>query len=321
MESDSRPLPLVRPGPAPTNTPPIFERVGIVGLGLIGGSIAMAARKLWPTALVIGVDNHEVLEQAVALHVVDVAAPDLTIISEADVVILAAPALANVSLLGELGGYVEKPTVVTDVSSTKRAIVDAARALPANLTFVGGHPLAGAAVGGVTSARPDLFIERPWFLTPMTGGPALNGGNGHRAAANEGDPLSRLMHFIEALGAVPRVIEAVEHDRLMASLSHLPQLVATSLMNSIGDVVGEDALALAGRGLQDTTRLAASPANIWTDICCTNADEIAAALDRLIADLSALRGSLEDRESIEQRFDAANRWRTALMRTRRSRHE
>ncbi|MGE5361760.1 MAG: prephenate dehydrogenase [Bacteroidales bacterium] len=315
MESDSRPLPLVRPGPSPTADPPIFEHIGIIGLGLIGGSIALASRRLWPSALVIGVDSHEVLEQAVARHVIDVAAPDLTIVSEADLVILAAPVLANISLLGQLGECLEKPAIVTDVSSTKRAIVDAARLLPTHLAFVGGHPLAGATIGGVASAREDLFAGRPWFLTP-TSRPITADSRGVDVAAAD-DPLTKLLRFTEALGAVPRTIEAAEHDRLMASLSHVPQLLATSLMATIGESVGEDALALAGRGLQDTTRLAASPANIWTDICRTNADQIAAALDRLIADLSSLRASLEDAEVVEQRFDAANRWREVLMRTRR----
>src|SRR3954471_19241186 len=138
-------LPVIQPGrPGPgSSAPPVFAKIGIVGLGLIGGSIALAARQLWPKALVIGVDNKDVLETAMRLHAIDVAADDLIVLAEADVVILAAPARQNIALLAELDENVRQPAVVTDVGGTKRAIVDAARSLPPRFTFVGGHPLGG----------------------------------------------------------------------------------------------------------------------------------------------------------------------------------
>src|SRR5512142_1397611 len=109
-----------RPG---GGSPPIFERIGIIGLGLIGGSIAIAAREIWPGGLVVGVDSNEIVERAVARHAIDVASSDLTIVSEADVVILAAPVLQNIQLLARLPDVIDKPAVVTDVGSTKRGIV------------------------------------------------------------------------------------------------------------------------------------------------------------------------------------------------------
>src|SRR5512142_2341968 len=136
-------IPLTPAGQAP-GAPPVFDRIGIVGLGLIGGSLALAARRTWPAGLVIGVDRNEVVEQAVARHAIDVAASDLTIVSEADLIVLAAPVLRNVEILRSLPEYIEKPVVVTDVGSTKRAIVEAAAGLPSGFTFVGGHPLAGS---------------------------------------------------------------------------------------------------------------------------------------------------------------------------------
>src|SRR5215471_13653341 len=154
-------LPVIKPPKAV----PIFEKIGIVGLGLIGGSIALKARELWPTSLVIAVDNKDVLETAMRLHAIDVAADDLVVLAEADLVVLAAPTRRNVALLAELDDAVRQPAVVTDTSSTKRAIVGAARELPPRFTFVGGHPLAGAAKGGLEHARPDLFKDRPWLLT------------------------------------------------------------------------------------------------------------------------------------------------------------
>src|SRR6187200_2882298 len=146
---------------ARTSEPPIFQKIGIVGLGLIGGSIALAARQLWPSSLVIAVDNKDVLETAMRLHAIDVAADDLIVLAEADLVILAAPVMQNLALLDQLDEHVRLPAIVTDTGSTKRTIVDAARRLPARFTFVGGHPLGGAAVSGLEHARPDLFNGRP----------------------------------------------------------------------------------------------------------------------------------------------------------------
>ncbi|HZR26365.1 MAG TPA: prephenate dehydrogenase/arogenate dehydrogenase family protein [Vicinamibacterales bacterium] len=287
-------LPIFTP-PKPT---PIFEKIGIVGLGLIGGSIALKSRELWPSSLVVAVDNKDVLETAMRMHAIDVAADDLIVLAEVDLVILAAPVKQNVALLAELDDHVRTPAVVTDVGSTKREIVDAARALPPRFTFVGGHPLAGAARGGLENARPDLFAGRPWLLT--------------RSA--ETVPQQKLESFVRALGAEPKVVGVDAHDRLLAFLSHLPQLTASALMEVVGEAVGADGLSLAGRGLADTTRLAASPADIWRDIVATNADQIGAALDLLIERLQELRKDLPNGERLTEVFDAAAAWRNQISR-------
>ena len=312
----------------------IFEKIGIVGLGLIGGSIALAARQLWPTALVIGVDNKDVLETAMRLHAIDVAADDLIVLAEADLVILAAPVRTNLSLLAELDEYVRQPAVVTDTGSTKRIIVDASLDLPPRFTFIGGHPLAGAAQGGLEHARADLFIGRPWLLTPAAPpeGRALRvdaedradhaGAEGRllRADADRrpephGAGIDKLTDFVTALGAAPRLIGVQEHDRLLAFLSHVPQLTASALMQVVGDAVGRDGLTLAGRGLADTTRLAASPPDIWRDIAATNADEIGLALDAVIARLQDLRRDLPDGDTLAEVFTDAARWRATIKKT------
>src|SRR5215510_13897743 len=147
----------VLPVITPPKSTPIFQKIGIIGLGLIGGSIALAARELWPTSLVIAVDNKDVLETAMRLHAIDVAADDPIVLAEVDLVVLAAPTIQNIHLLDVLDEHVRQPAVVTDTSSTKRAIVEAARGLPPRFTFVGGHPLGGAARGGLEHARTDLF--------------------------------------------------------------------------------------------------------------------------------------------------------------------
>jgi prephenate dehydrogenase len=291
-------LPVIQPGRASPGAAPVFERIGIVGLGLIGGSIALAARQLWPSSLVVAVDNKDVLETAMRLHAIDVAADDLVVLAEVDLVILAAPVRQNLALLSELDEYVRGPAVVTDTGSTKREIVDAARLLPPRFRFIGGHPLGGAAVSGLEYARPDLFKDRPWLFTPTSD------------AASE--PLDRLMSFATALGAVPEVVDVDTHDRLLAFVSHLPQLTASALMQVVGEAVGERGLGLAGRGLVDTTRLAASRAEIWKDIAATNADEVGRALDTLIDLLGDLRRDLETGDKLTDVFRQAEYWRRKL---------
>jgi prephenate dehydrogenase len=296
-------LPVIQRGAlARAAEPPIFQKIGIVGLGLIGGSIALAARQLWPSSLVIAVDHKDVLETAMRLHAIDVAADDLIVLAEADLVVLAAPVRQNLALIDALDENVRQPAVVTDTGSTKRAIVDAAKRLPPRFTFIGGHPLGGAAASGLENARPDLFKGRPWLFTP--------------ASDAGGDALEKLTTFARALGALPRTMSVTGHDRLLAFISHLPQLTASALMQVVGDAAGEDGLGLAGRGLVDTTRLASSPAEIWKDIAATNADEIGEALDTLISLLQELRADLRDGDRLADVFEQAHRWRSVLSKDR-----
>jgi prephenate dehydrogenase len=317
-------LPVIQPGFAKQSAqPPVFSKIGIVGLGLIGGSIALRARELWPSALVIGVDNKDVLETAMRLHAIDVAADDLIVLAEADVVILAAPVKQNIALLEALDENVHVPAVITDTGSTKREILLAAGSLPRRFTFVGGHPLAGAAQGGLEHARPDLFQGRPWLLTAAGARPIDDrrgtpgsdvGARGLQPGDAGGAALDKLTEFVRALGAEPRIVDAKAHDRLLAFLSHLPQLTASALMQVVGDAVGQEGLSLAGRGLADTTRLASSPADIWRDIVATNADEIGPALDGLIEVLTDLRRDLGEGDRLADVFTDAARWRATLKR-------
>jgi prephenate dehydrogenase len=296
-----RPLPVVQPAPAPPAAP-LFEKIGIVGLGVVGGSLALAARKTWPDSLVIGLDDKEVLEQAMLLHAIDVGADDPVVLAEVDLVVLAAPVGANLDLIDVVGEHVRTPAVVTDVGATKRAILERAGRLPAHLQFVGGHPLAGAPRQGIRFARDDLFAGRPWILTPQ--------GDATGAA------VERLVSFAAALGARPRILAPDEHDRLIGAINHLPHLAASALMHMIGERVGDEGLALAGRGLVDTTRLASSPASVWTDVCRTNADQLGEQLDQLIAVLQAMRDGLESETLVAGIFESANEWRARLLATR-----
>ena len=296
--AEGKQLPVLQPGKHP-GQPPIFQRVGIVGLGLIGGSIALAAREIWPASLVIGVDRKDVLERAMLRHAIDVAADDAVVLAEADLVILAAPIQQNLEILRSLPENVTGPAIVTDTGSTKRAVVDAARSLPERFTFIGGHPLGGAARGGIEHARPDMFTGRPWLFTPAT--------------VHDVQALEKVKAFVSGLGAVPQILSPDDHDRLLAFISHLPQLTVSALMHVVGEAARDEGLRLSGRGLQDTTRLASSPADIWREVCATNADEIGSALDALISVLRQLRADLQTGKSIDEVFESANLWRETLL--------
>jgi len=280
-----------------TSEPP-FQTIAIIGLGLIGGSIALAVRDRWPAVRIAGVDRKAVLAHALGSGAIDRAADRAADAADADLVVLAAPVRQNLKLLAEVAQRLPAASIVTDVGSTKRDIVDTADALGC-AGFVGGHPIGGAEQGGFGFARPDLFRHRPWIFTPVAATPAPS--------------TERLFAFAHALGARPSAMSAADHDRVMAFLSHLPQLTASALMDVIGASTGEGGLRLAGRGLVDTTRLASSPPDTWRDICATNADSLTDALDALIARLSELRADLRSGEAVTRIFTEAARWRVELM--------
>jgi prephenate dehydrogenase len=282
-----------------TEEPP-FLRIAIVGVGLIGGSIALAARERWPNVRVSGIDRPAVLAHAIGSGAIDRGATSVAAAGDVDLVVLAAPVGENVRLLSEFSAYFGT-TLVTDVGGTKRDIVAAAR--QANgVRFVGGHPLGGAERGGFGFARPDLFRGRAWIFTPADDTPP--------------EHLERLNRFVQAFGARPAILTPEDHDRLMAFLSHLPQLATSALMEVIGSAAGADGLRLAGRGLVDSTRLASSPASVWRGICASNADAIGDALDQLIERLTELRADVRNGERIERVFTDAGKWRAELMKGR-----
>jgi prephenate dehydrogenase len=250
---------------------------------------------------VTGVDQPAVLAHALGGGAIDRGVPDLADLGEVDLVVLAAPVRQNIELLGRVAARVNGRALITDVGGTKRDIVQAAASLRGTY-FIGGHPIGGAEQGGFGFARPDLFRGRPWIFTPRGGEPP--------------ETLAQLFSLVQGIGARPETLEVDAHDRLMAFLSHLPQLAASALMDVVGTAVPAEGLRLAGRGLVDTTRLASSPPGVWRDICAANADEIGAALDLLIARLTELRAGLQDGEVVDRIFGVAARRRAELMRGR-----
>ena len=288
MERDKAGRPLRQAG---------FRRVAIVGVGLMGGSVALAVRRARPHTIVVGVDSSEaVVQEALDRRIVHEGSTGIAAVAGADLVILAAPVLQNLALLRDVACHVPGDAVVTDLGSTKRAIVEAARVEAPRMTFVGGHPIAGGSAGGLAAARPDLFMGRKWVLTPCD------------VTANL--TMSRLFAFIAALGGIPCTMTAAEHDRLLAVVSHLPHFAASALMHVVGEVAGEEGLAVSGAGLAHATRIASSPPGIWKDVLATNSDNIRPALLRLIAALAELAGGLVGDPADGPAADVAKGWST-----------
>jgi prephenate dehydrogenase len=283
----------------PSDNRPPFETVGIVGVGVIGGSLGLAIKRRWPSTRVVAIDTREVVQIALEMGAADEGGDSISAAASASLVVLAAPVRANITILSALSKAIPGPAVVTDVGSTKAATLAAAAALSNNLQFIGGHPLAGAALGGIREARAELFDDRPWLLTP----------NGSVTPA----ALSALREFVQGVGAKPIEISAGDHDRLVAFLSHLPQLTVTALMHVVGESVGEKGLQLAGLGLRDTTRLASSPAGIWRDIVATNSAPVSDALDALIDVLTRLKAQTGHPDTqFDDIFSSAARWKEKL---------
>jgi len=282
-------------------------RVAVLGVGLIGGSIGLAARRRLG-AHVLGYDPEaQALERAARIGAIDEPAAGVEQAArEADYVFVASPVGSATALTSAVLAVCGPDCVVSDVGSTKRHIAAAI----SDPRFVGGHPLAGAETSGVDSAREDLFDEAVWYLTPAAEGSAA--------------ALARLTGLLEQLGASPVVLDAQAHDRLMASVSHLPHvlanvLVAQALRAAPAAVGGADGV-WAGSGLptnpsfRDATRVAGANTAIWTDIYLSNSDLLAEALDEAIRELSGVRDALdaEDAQALAQWNERAREQRARL---------
>lgn len=271
-------------------------RLGIVGVGLIGGSVALAAKRADPSVRVMGIDVDDTAEAAKAAGVIDEVA-DLDSLCRCDVIVLAAPVSANLAWLDRLAAA-GTAAVVTDVGGTKRQMMVKAQSLP-SLAFVGGHPMAGAEHSGFPAANAELFEGRRWFLTP---GPGVSPAQ-----------TARIEAFVKSFGAVPSMADADVHDRVMAAVSALPQVTASALMAVVGERVDDEGLAMSGPGLRDTTRLAGSAATWMTDGLAHNSREVADAIDALINELRLVRDQLDTPERARDLFARAQAWRHTLI--------
>ncbi|HWS85604.1 MAG TPA: prephenate dehydrogenase/arogenate dehydrogenase family protein [Pyrinomonadaceae bacterium] len=261
-----------------------WDRVTVVGCGLVGASFALALRRAGACTSVAGWDKDPaVLDEALRLGAIDEADESFKEggVSQSELIYLATPVGQIVEFLRAGAPHVRPGAVVTDAGSTKVEVCRAASSqTEKHWRFVGGHPVAGSHLRGPAHARADLFEDAPYVLTPPEDG-------------SDPSALGALAEMLNSLGARVRVMTAAEHDRALARLSHAPQLVSCALAATAMEDTGEVELeALAGPGYRDMTRLASSPWGIWQDILATNSREVADALDALILKLSAARDGL-----------------------------
>lgn len=277
-----------------------FSRVTIVGVGLIGGSLGMAIRRRGLAREVRGVlRSADAVPEAVALGAVDSGTVDLeTGVKGADLVVLATPPETVVRMAAQVVPCLAPGAILTDVTSVKAEIVRAVEALlppvPA-VAFVGGHPMAGNEGRGVTSATPSLFEGTAYLITPTPQTPP--------------EAVDRLANLARGIGAVPVMLGPEEHDRAVAFVSHLPYLIAAALVRATDPAV----VAAAGPAFLGATRVAASPVELWGQICRLNRAQILAALRTFGEELRRLERALVDGERLDVLLEQAQAVRVQLL--------
>jgi len=272
-----------------------FHSVAILGTGLIGGSFGLALRYAFPGARVVGWDRPQVANAAVTRGAVEAAVTHLgDAVAKADLIYVALPIGATLEVLPEVAKHAKAGALVTDACSVKEKIVRCAMEhFRGEARFLGGHPLAGKELSGIEQADATLFSGAKYALI---------------GAGDDPDPrLARFADLLMALGAEPEWLNAAAHDRAVAAISHLPQLLTVALARVLRNATDSTGLplALAGPGARDALRLAGSPYALWRDICIANRGNITAALDGLSQALDHLRTRLTSRE-LEEEFAAAN---------------
>lgn len=273
---------------------PEFERVTIIGLGLIGGSMGMALVRGGLAAEVVGFDlDAETRRLALDLEAAHrVAASPETAVAGAELVILAVPVGAIPVLASNLKGSLTPGAVVTDVGSTKEAVVRSLESyLMPEVAYVGGHPMSGSERSGLKAADPYLFENAAYVLTPTD--------------KTQPWALERVQALARGIGAIPLVLDAAVHDYLVAAVSHLPHLVAVTLVQTVAQIAKEtpEAMLLAAGGFRDTTRVAGGDAGLWRDIFLANRE-------KLLQVLEVFRSSLDRLEQEIRAADAAGLGRT-----------
>jgi prephenate dehydrogenase len=281
-----------------------IRQITIIGTGLIGGSLGLALRKKKFAGRIVGCDREATLERARLRGAIDdgTANPG-DAVRGSQMVVLATPVLAIVDLIERLGPVLPAKALLTDVGSTKAAVVDRALKLfgkNAGKRFLAGHPMAGKEMSGVDYADADLFQNAVWFLTPLPG-----------QSLNEG-LFAEYTGWIDAIGARIVMLPAEKHDRLCAWISHVPQMISTALAAALVAEFGAEAplLPAGGRALQEMTRISASPYSMWRDVAISNKKNLEDALWKVEQRLAHIRENLATRQLAEE-FEQAHQLRKA----------
>jgi prephenate dehydrogenase len=279
-----------------------IRQITIIGTGLIGGSLALALRKRKFAGRIIGCDREGTLERARMRGAIDVGTANPgDAVHGSQVVVLATPVLAIVDLIERVGPVLPARALLTDVGSTKTAVVERAVKVfgkNAGKKFLPGHPMAGKESSGVDYADADLFQNAVWFVTPLPG-----------QNLNEG-VLAEFAGWIDAIGARIAMLPAQEHDRLCAWISHVPQMISTALAAALVEEFGPEAplLPAGGRALQEMTRISASPYSMWRDIAISNKKNLESALWKVEQRMAHIRENLATRALAEE-FEQAHELR------------
>jgi len=280
-------------------------KVAILGIGLMGGSLAASLRGGSFASSITGYDlDPKVRERGMQLDLLDAtAASPAQAAHGADLVVLASPVGSMAGLLTDITDALGAATIVTDLGSTKANVVDAARRAlgPAFARFVPAHPIAGGERSGLEGAEPDLFEGRTVVITPES--------------ETRADAIERVEQLWRSCGAKIVTMDAARHDRLLASVSHLPHVLAFALVAQIADQPDAQAkLSIAGAGFRDFTRIAASSPALWTDIAMANRDAIGQELRGLIALLQQVDRALGagDADTLQALFERASHTRRQL---------
>lgn len=278
---------------------------GFIGLGLIGGSIARALKKYDYSIRILAYDtNADTLSLAKAEGIADETSSRIDErFSACDYLFLCAPVQKNDSNLAILQEYLSADCILTDVGSVKTTIHEAVRAAGLEDRFIGGHPMAGSERVGFANSKASLLENAYYILTPAPGVPAAK--------------TDAFRSLISALGAIPLVLDYRLHDYVTAAVSHLPHVVAASLVNLVRDSDSADGIMkmIAAGGFKDITRIASSSAVMWQQICLTNTENIVSLLDGYLASLTAIREQLvqKDAEAIYRFFDGARLYRDSFI--------
>ena len=286
----------------------IVDTLAIVGTGLIGGSFALALKQGGAVRRVIGVGRNPArLTVARELELID-GVVDYTQAGQADCILLALPVGETEAVLRQLAPHLKPGVIITDAGSTKLNVVNAARAALGTrfADFVPGHPIAGSEQSGPGSARADLFQGKKVVLTPLAG--------------TRADALETVRALWQATGAQVETLDAAQHDRVFAAVSHLPHLAAFALVDELAQRAdGDTYFHFAASGFRDFTRIAGSSPEMWRDIALANKDALLAELDAYLTALQALRSavSTEDAATLLDMFTRARTAREHWLKTRK----
>ncbi|MFQ5464570.1 MAG: prephenate dehydrogenase [Thermodesulfobacteriota bacterium] len=283
-----------------------FDTVAVIGVGLIGGSLAMVMRQRGLAARIVGVGRGQAnLDAALRLGVVDSATRDLAEgVRDADLVVVATPVLKIADTVRRAAPSLRPGCIVTDAGSVKAAIIDEIEpVMPEGVSFVPGHPIAGTENSGVEAAFPALYQDRVCILTPTE--------RTDRAAV---EAVRRLW---EEAGSRVVIMDPALHDRVLAAVSHLPHMIAYTLVNTVADLEdsGTDALSFSAGGFKDFTRIASSSPEMWADICALNRDRIVEMIGLFQDRLAELKGHIEkaDVDALNVDFSRAKMVRDSLL--------